>query len=126
MEMDPWVVAEVLDPNLKATDFQSQAVIHTSPVETLLAKVAEHGGTFIITGFLAIHLTRADTFTTVCAPWSKHVGTFVSAVGILGGKFDYISVTPPYEAVVFSTLMQQLSESPLLKDDTCIVSITSI
>lgn len=85
VEMDSWVVAEVLDPNLKATDFQSQAIIHTSPVETLLAQVAEHGA------------------------------------GILGGKFDYISVTPPYEAVVFSTLMQQLSESPLLKDDTCIV-----
>jgi 16S rRNA (guanine(966)-N(2))-methyltransferase RsmD len=85
VEMDPWVVAEVLDPNLAVTGFQSQAVVHISPVESLLEQAAEHGA------------------------------------GILGGKFDYISVTPPYEAVVFSTLMQQLSRSPLLKHDTCIV-----
>lgn len=43
-------------------------------------------------------------------------------VEILGGKFDYISVTPPYEAVEFATLMQQLSTSPLVKEETCIVS----
>lgn len=85
VEMDPWVVSEVLDPNLAVTGFQDQTVLHISPVETLLEQAAEHGA------------------------------------GILGGQFDYISVTPPYEAVVFSTLMQQLSVSPLLKDDTCIV-----
>lgn len=43
---------------------------------------------------------------------------------ILGGQFDYISVTPPYEAVNFPELMEQLSTSPLVKEDTCIVSNT--
>lgn len=85
VEMDPWVIDEVLNPNLAVTGFQDQAVVHTSPVETLLDQVAEHGA------------------------------------GLLGGQFDYISVTPPYEAVVFSKLMQQISDSPLVKEDTCIV-----
>jgi 16S rRNA G966 N2-methylase RsmD len=43
------------------------------------------------------------------------------AAELLGGKFDYISVTPPYESVDFVALMKQLSVSPLLGEQTCIV-----
>ncbi len=46
------------------------------------------------------------------------------AAELLGGKFDYISVTPPYESVDFVALMKQLSVSPLLGEQTCIVSIS--
>jgi len=85
VEMDPWVVAQVLDPNLSVTGFDGQTIVHTAQVEALLKQVAERGAE------------------------------------ILGGQFDYISVTPPYEAVNFPELMEQLSTSPLVKEDTCIV-----
>ncbi|GJP29995.1 hypothetical protein CLOM_g22020 [Closterium sp. NIES-68] len=39
----------------------------------------------------------------------------------LGGPFSFISVTPPYELVVYSQLMAQLALSPLLHEDTCMV-----
>jgi len=55
--MDPWVVAEVLDPNLAVTGFQSQAVVHISPVESLLEQAAEHGGMLIIPDNLIIHVS---------------------------------------------------------------------
>lgn len=42
----------------------------------------------------------------------------------LGGCFDYVSVTPPYEAVVFADLMEQVGASPLIGPDTFMVSIT--
>jgi hypothetical protein len=38
-----------------------------------------------------------------------------------GGPFDYISVTPPYEAVKYSELMDLLSKSPLISEDTYMV-----
>lgn len=37
------------------------------------------------------------------------------------GEFSYISVTPPYEAVDYNTLMSQLSMSSLLGEDTFVV-----
>jgi 16S rRNA (guanine(966)-N(2))-methyltransferase RsmD len=85
VEMDPWVVAQVLDANLSSTGFQGQAVVHTTRVEVLLQQAVNHGSE------------------------------------LLGGKFDYISVTPPYESVDFVALMKQLSVSPLLGEQTCIV-----
>jgi hypothetical protein len=48
---------------------------------------------------------------------------FCLAAELLGGKFDYISVTP-YESVDFLALVKQLSVSPLFGDQTCIVSIS--
>lgn len=63
--MDPWVVAEVLDPNLAVTGFQSQAVVHISPVETLLKQAAEHGGMLIIPDNLFIHLACIVTITLI-------------------------------------------------------------
>ncbi|CAK9207475.1 unnamed protein product [Sphagnum troendelagicum] len=42
------------------------------------------------------------------------------AAELLGGKFDYISVTP-YESVDFLALVKQLSVSPLFAEQTCIV-----
>lgn len=38
------------------------------------------------------------------------------------GPFAYISVTPPYTAVDYGELMDQLSKSPLVGEDTFIVS----
>jgi hypothetical protein len=56
VEMDPWVVSEVLDPNLAVTGFQDQTVVHISPVETLLEQAAEHGGMLIIPDSLTVHV----------------------------------------------------------------------
>ena len=56
MEMDPWVVDNVLDPNLAVTGFQSQAVVHISAVETLLEQVAEHGGMLLISDCVTVHV----------------------------------------------------------------------
>ncbi|CAI5973101.1 unnamed protein product, partial [Closterium sp. NIES-65] len=39
----------------------------------------------------------------------------------VGGPFSFISVTPPYELVVYSQLMAQLAASPLLHPETCMV-----
>lgn len=39
----------------------------------------------------------------------------------VGGAFDYISVTPPYEAVVFAELMALLDRSPVVSANTCMV-----
>lgn len=36
--------------------------------------------------------------------------------------FDFVSVTPPYTAVDYGILMNQISKSPLVGDDTFIVS----
>jgi hypothetical protein len=43
VEMDPWVVAQVLDANLSSTGFQGQAVVHTTRVEVLLQQAVNHG-----------------------------------------------------------------------------------
>lgn len=40
-----------------------------------------------------------------------------------GGSFDYISVTPPYTEVDYGMLMGQISKSPLIGEDTFVVSL---
>lgn len=85
VEADPWVVAEVLSPNLANCNFTNETVIHTARVETFLQRGEQNG---------------AAQF---------------------GGTFDYVSVTPPYEAVVFSELMEQLGRSPFIAPETCII-----
>ena len=37
--------------------------------------------------------------------------------------FDFISVTPPYEAVDYAVLMDQLEKSSLIGKDTFVVSV---
>ncbi|XP_026443643.1 uncharacterized protein LOC113343728 [Papaver somniferum] len=83
VEMDPWVVSEVLRPNLEWTGFLDASVIHTIRVESFFE--------------------RAEQFA------AKH------------GCFDYISVTPPYEAVDYGVLMSQIAESALVGENTFIV-----
>lgn len=85
VEMDPWVAANVLGPNLDACGFLPEAVVHTAKVETFLQRAEDSG---------AAHL---------------------------GGAFDYVSVTPPYEAVTYGDLMAQLHRSPLVGSETCII-----
>lgn len=41
MEMDPWVVSDVLRPNLEWTGFLDNAVIHTVRVETYLERTKD-------------------------------------------------------------------------------------
>lgn len=36
--------------------------------------------------------------------------------------FDYISITPPYTEVDYGALMDQISKSPIVGEDTFIVS----
>ncbi|XP_031383491.1 uncharacterized protein LOC116197474 isoform X2 [Punica granatum] len=83
VEMDPWVVSDVLRPNLEWTGFLEAAVIHTVRVEDFLQ--------------------RADQI----------VGK--------DGPFDYISVTPPYTQVDYGVLMDQISKSTLMGEDSFIV-----
>ncbi|RZC59097.1 hypothetical protein C5167_006396, partial [Papaver somniferum] len=83
VEMDPWVVSEVLRPNLEWSGFLDASVIHTIRVESFFE--------------------RAEQFA------AKH------------GCFDYISVTPPYEAVDYGVLMSQIAESALVGENTFIV-----
>ncbi|RWR77657.1 putative rRNA methyltransferase YlbH [Cinnamomum micranthum f. kanehirae] len=83
VEMDPWVVSEVLRPNLESTGFLDFSVIHTVRVENFLANAEQFLGK--------------------------------------AGPFAYISVTPPYTAVDYGVLMDQLSKSPLVGEDTFIV-----
>lgn len=83
VEMDPWVVSDVLRPNLEWTGFVDVSVIHTVRVETFLQ--------------------RAEEFLGKDEP------------------FDYISVTPPYTAVDYGVLMDQISKSCLVGENTFIV-----
>ncbi|CAN6876296.1 unnamed protein product [Brassica oleracea] len=86
VEMDPWVVSNVLQPNLEHTGFVEASVIHTARVENFLE--------------------RAD----------KLVG-----MSCKDGAFDYISVTPPYMEVDYEVLMDQVSKSPAIGENTFIV-----
>nr|CAD1830363.1 unnamed protein product [Ananas comosus var. bracteatus] len=87
VEMDPWIVSEVLRPNLEWTGFLDASVIHMNRVENFL----EH----------------------------------VQQSRVKSRSFDYISVTPPYTAVDYSILMDQLAKSPLVGEDCFIVSYSS-
>ncbi|KAI7996064.1 putative rRNA methyltransferase YlbH [Camellia lanceoleosa] len=81
VKMDPWVVSDVLRPNLEWTSFLDVSVIHTARVERFLE--------------------QAERF--------------------VDGPFDYISVTPPYTAVDYGVLMDQVSKSSVVGEDTFIV-----
>lgn len=83
VEMDPWVVSDILRPNLEWTGFLDASVIHTVRVERFFEQAEQ----------LA----------------SKE------------GPFDYISVTPPYMEVDYDVLMDQVSKSTLLGEDTFVV-----
>ncbi|CAK9170015.1 unnamed protein product [Ilex paraguariensis] len=81
VEMDPWVVSDVLRPNLEWTGFLDVSVIHPVRVENFLER----------------------------------------AERIIGGPFDYISVTPPYTQVDYGVLMNQISSTSVVGEDTFIV-----
>ncbi|KAH6758130.1 methyltransferase [Perilla frutescens var. hirtella] len=83
VEMDPWVVSDVLQPNLESTGFLEASVIHTARVETFL----------------------------------KDAERFLGK----DGTFDYISVTPPYMLVDYEVLMDQISNSSVVGENTFIV-----
>lgn len=44
--MDPWVVSEVLRPNLECTGFVDNSVIHTMRVESFLKQAEESKGIY--------------------------------------------------------------------------------
>ncbi|KAL3833194.1 hypothetical protein ACJIZ3_007930 [Penstemon smallii] len=83
VEMDPWVVSNVLRPNLESTDFLDVSVIHPVRVEAFL----------------------------------ENAERFVGKDGV----FDYISVTPPYMLVDYAVLMNQVSNSSVVGENTFIV-----
>lgn len=45
--MDPWVVSEVLQPNLEWTGFSNVSVIHTIRVERFLEQAEQSSGTHV-------------------------------------------------------------------------------
>ncbi|RLN43409.1 uncharacterized protein C2845_PM01G28950 [Panicum miliaceum] len=83
VEMDPWVISEVLKPNLECTGFLDVSQIHMLRVEKFLANAEKSQGKY--------------------------------------PSFDYISVTPPYLEVNYSTLLDQLARSPLVGKDCFIL-----
>ncbi|XP_008644010.1 uncharacterized protein [Zea mays] len=87
VEMDPWVISEVLKPNLECTGFIDVSQIHMLRVEKFLANAEKSHGKY--------------------------------------PSFDYISVTPPYLEVNYSTLLAQLARSPLVGKDCFIVGLPS-
>ncbi|KAG6525570.1 hypothetical protein ZIOFF_015532 [Zingiber officinale] len=96
VEMDPWVVSKVLQPNLESTGFSDVSVIHTVRVERFLEQAEQSLASF--NGQLT-KLYFADNNRT----------------------FDYVSVTPPYTEVDYSVLMDQLAKSPLVGEDCFIL-----
>ncbi|PKA49351.1 hypothetical protein AXF42_Ash014253 [Apostasia shenzhenica] len=84
VEMDPWIISNILRPNLELTGFLNASIIHVLRVENFLERAEMSSGKF--------------------------------------GTFEYISVTPPYTEVNYSTLMHQLAKSSLLGADCFIVS----
>ncbi|CAN8266060.1 unnamed protein product [Cochlearia groenlandica] len=87
VEMDPWVVSNVLQLNLEHTGFVEASVIHTARVENFLERADK----------LHMLLSGKD------------------------GAFDYISVTPPYMEVDYEVLMDQISKSVAIGENTFIV-----
>nr|CDI66565.1 Conserved hypothetical protein 16 [Saccharum hybrid cultivar R570] len=83
VEMDPWVISEVLKPNLECTGFIDVSHIHMLRIEKFLANTEKSQGKY--------------------------------------PSFDYISVTPPYLEVNYSTLLAQLARSPLVGKDCFIL-----
>ncbi|XP_050221963.1 uncharacterized protein LOC126672095 isoform X2 [Mercurialis annua] len=85
VEMDPWVISNVLQPNLESTGFLDVSVIHTVSVENFLERAEQFAG--------------------------------------MDKTFDFISVTPPYMEVNYGTLMDQISKSALVGENTFITLI---
>uniref|UniRef100_A0A453HC68 16S rRNA (Guanine(966)-N(2))-methyltransferase RsmD n=1 Tax=Aegilops tauschii subsp. strangulata TaxID=200361 RepID=A0A453HC68_AEGTS len=83
VELDPWVISEVLKPNLDCTGFLDTSHIHMLRVENFLDNAEKSKGRY--------------------------------------PSFDYISVTPPYVEVNYSTLLDQLARSPLVGEDCFIL-----
>lgn len=58
--MDPWVVSDVLRPNLKVTGFLDDSVIHTVRVEKFFERAEQFVGMyifFLLTSFHVVLLT---------------------------------------------------------------------
>ncbi|GAV73084.1 Cons_hypoth95 domain-containing protein [Cephalotus follicularis] len=83
VEMDPWIVSNVLRPNLEWTGFLDVSYIHTVRVENFIQRAEQFAGR--------------------------------------DGPFDYISITPPYTEVDYGVLMNQISRSAVVGEDTFIL-----
>lgn len=112
VEMDPWVVSNVLQPNLEHTGFVEASVIHTARVENFLERADK------LVGMSCLALKMLFTF---CKTFSIFLILFCLLSG-KDGAFDYISVTPPYMEVDYEVLMDQVSKSPAIGENTFIVS----
>jgi hypothetical protein len=51
VEMDPWVVSDVLRPNLEVTGFVDESVIHTVRVEKFFERAEQFVGMYIFFPF---------------------------------------------------------------------------
>ncbi|KAF5951137.1 hypothetical protein HYC85_009081 [Camellia sinensis] len=91
VEMDPWVVSDVLRPNLEWTSF----LMFLSYIQTVSK------GSY---NRLSETLQLMNCF---CVGKDR--------------PFDYISVTPPYTKVDYGVLMDQVSKSSVVGEDTFIV-----
>lgn len=58
VELDPWVVTNVLQPNIDNCDFNSESVIHTQKVEAFFDR-AEEPGVLLVNTVLGSCLTSA-------------------------------------------------------------------
>ncbi|THG00366.1 hypothetical protein TEA_004015 [Camellia sinensis var. sinensis] len=140
VEMDPWVVSDVLRPNLDWTSFLDVSVIHTAHVERFLeqaerAKDNDHNlptMTFITRDYRfftpsPVHHFSIDLFLSFY-DLKTEVYILIETLQLMNcfcvgkdGPFDYISVTPPYTEVDYGVLMDQVSKSSVVGEDTFIV-----
>ncbi|WMV15158.1 hypothetical protein MTR67_008543 [Solanum verrucosum] len=108
VEMDPWVVSDVLRPNLEWTGFLDASVIHTVRVESFLER-AEH----FLVGIGNFLVEESDKRGLDLGMGYYRYGE--------DGSFDYISVTPPYAVVDYCILMDQISKSSIVGENTFIL-----
>ena len=203
VEMDPWVVASVLGPNLAACGYEDRSVVHTLGVERFLDMCERNGGegrggvggvkvkgmgctegcrvsttgdagerrdgmrrlvekgesaaqclkTLLLSSTPLLALLsftkravsgivgrQGDTehmalchmpLLLLLLPHCSLVSLFLPsnsplhcacAAERVGGTFDFISVTPPYQVVDYADLMRQLARSPLVSpSSTCML-----
>lgn len=61
MEMDPWVVSDVLRPNLESTGFLDVSVIHTFRVENFLKNAERFEGDYVLSMYLPFKIRHAKS-----------------------------------------------------------------
>jgi 16S rRNA (guanine966-N2)-methyltransferase len=69
----------------------------------------------------ATRVVCADVLQVLRNPQSVGIPVEHAATGIVGEKYDIVTICPPYEEVVYADLMEAAASSPLIKEDTILL-----